>query len=294
MGPFAVAKSGNGGDEDGAPLENVPEMCAIGRMQRLQNQVAIVTGAGQGIGRGIARRFASEGANIVVAELNAETGRATAAEIAATFGVPAVFAPTDTGHKESVQAMVDATIERFGRVDILVNNAWGGGSFSRLEYKSEDDMRHGFDIAVLGVFWAMQAVFPHMRRNGGGRIITLCSLNGVNAHLYTAEYNAAKEAARALTRTAAREWARHNILANIICPAAVTPAYEMFRAAAPENAAALLKQNPMGRMGDPEQDIGGVALFLASDDSRYVTGNTIFADGGSHINGVSWDPELPD
>lgn len=263
-------------------------------MNRLQDKVAIVTGAGQGIGRGIARRFASEGASVVIAEINADSGAATAAEIGSAFGVRAVFTPTDTASKRSVQAMVDTTIERFGRIDILVNNAWGGGSFSRLEYKTDDDMRHGIDVGVLGVFWAMQAVFPHMRKSGGGRIITLCSLNGINAHMYTAEYNTAKEAARALTRTAAREWARHNILANIICPAAATPAYEMFRAAAPENAAALLKQNPMGRMGDPERDIGGVALFLASEDSRYVTGNTIFADGGSHMNGVSWDPELPD
>ena len=80
----------------------------------------------------------------------------------------------------------------------------------------------------------------------------------------------------------------------MICPAAVTPAYEMFRQFAPENAAELLAMNPMGRMGDPEADIGGVALFLAGDDSRYLTGNTLFVDGGSHINGVSWDPGLPE
>jgi NAD(P)-dependent dehydrogenase (short-subunit alcohol dehydrogenase family) len=149
-------------------------------------------------------------------------------------------------------------------------------------------------VALFAAFWAMQTAYPHMRRQGGGRIINICSLNGVNAHMYTAEYNTAKEALRALTRTAAREWARHNIVANVICPAAATAAYEAFRAADPVNAAALLKQNPMGRMGDPERDIGGVALFLASDDARYVTGNTIFADGGSHINGVAWAPELPD
>jgi NAD(P)-dependent dehydrogenase (short-subunit alcohol dehydrogenase family) len=139
----------------------------------------------------------------------------------------------------------------------------------------------------------MQAAFPHLKRHGGS-IITLCSLNGVNAHMYSAEYNGAKEAARALTRTAAREWARHGIRANVICPAAATEAYEAFRAMVPDNAAALLKQNPMGRMGDPEDDIGSIALFLASDDSRYLTGNTLFADGGSHINGVQWDPGLPE
>jgi NAD(P)-dependent dehydrogenase (short-subunit alcohol dehydrogenase family) len=87
---------------------------------------------------------------------------------------------------------------------------------------------------------------------------------------------------------------RDDVLANIICPAATTAAYEAFRAASPENAAEIPKQNPMGRMGDPERDIGGVAVFLASEDSRYVTGNTLFVDGGSHINGVSWAPELPE
>lgn len=263
-------------------------------MNRLLDKVAIVTGAGQGIGRGIARRFAAEGAKVVVAEMNSETGDSTAKELQTDFKTKALFVKTDAGDKDSIQAMVDQSISTFGRIDILVNNAWSGGSHSRLEHKTDANMNHGLKLGLLGVFWAMQAVFPHMRRDGGGRIITMCSLNGVNAHMYTAEYNVAKEGARALTRTAAREWARHNILANIICPAAATPAYEAFRIGSPENAALVLKQNPMGRMGDPEQDIGGVALFLASDDSRYVTGNTIFADGGGHINGVSWAPELPD
>src|SRR5262249_4962640 len=107
-------------------------------------------------------------------------------------------------------------------------------------------------------------------------------------------YNASKEALRALSRTAAREWARHGITVNVICPAAATAAYRAFAAAAPENAALLLEQNPMRRMGDPEEDIAPVAVFLASEATRYLTGNTLFVDGGSHINGVSWAPELPD
>ena len=263
-------------------------------MNRLLDRVAIITGAGDGIGKGIARRFASEGAMTVIAELNTESGQRTAAEISRDFGTRALPVVTDVSNKESVLAMVDTTIGSLGRVDILVNNAWGGGNNARLEKKTDARVEKALRIGVFGTFWAMQAVFPHMRAAGGGRIITMCSLNGVNAHMYTAEYNLAKEAMRALTRTAAREWARHNILANIICPGAATPAYEAWRRSSPENAAALLKQNPMGRMGDPERDIGGVALFLASDDSCYVTGNTIFADGGSHINGVSWAPDMPD
>ncbi|MGH7786686.1 MAG: SDR family NAD(P)-dependent oxidoreductase [Candidatus Binatia bacterium] len=263
-------------------------------MERLRGRTAIITGAGQGIGRGIARRFAAEGAAVVVAERDRAAGQETADALARDFGTPALAVATDVTQKADVLAMVDAALTAYGHVDILVNNAWGGGSFSRLEQKTDADLQHGLQVALFGAFWAMQAVFPHMRGQGGGRIINLCSLNGVNAHMYTAEYNAAKEALRAVTRTAAREWARHNILANVICPAAATAAYEAFRRWDPANAAKLLEQNPMGRMGDPERDIGGVALFLASDDACYVTGNTIFADGGGHINGVAWAPDLPD
>ena len=126
------------------------------------------------------------------------------------------------------------------------------------------------------------------------RIINMCSLNGVNAHMYTVHYNMAKEAVRALSRTAAREWARHNVLVNVICPAATTESSKAVMEQQPEMMEMVRKAHPMGRMGDPEEDIGGAALFLASDDCRYVTGNTLFVDGVSHINGVAWAPDLPD
>jgi NAD(P)-dependent dehydrogenase (short-subunit alcohol dehydrogenase family) len=259
-------------------------------VSRLAGRVAIVTGAGQGIGRGIARRFAAEGARVVVAEIDEPSGRAVAAELAGE----ARFVRTDVGVKADVLALVERTAAELGAVDVLVNNAWGGGSVERLERKSDAVMEHAFRVGWMGAFWAMQAAFPHMRRAGWGRIVNLCSLNGVNAHMYTAEYNAAKEALRALTRTAAREWARHGICANVLCPAAHSRPYEAFRRASPENAAKLLAQNPMGRMGDPEADIAPAALFLASDEARYVTGNTLHVDGGGHINGVAWAPELPE
>ena len=262
-------------------------------MPRLDGKAAIVTGAGQGIGRGVARAFAREGAAITIAEINYDTGNAVTRELQDELGAAAQFVPTDVLHHEQVQRMVDATIDAFERVDILVNNAYVAAPFARLEQKSGDDLLLAYRGGPLHTLWAMQAVFPHMVAQGGGRIINFVSLNGINAHMYSADYNAAKEAIRALTRTAAREWARHDILVNAIAPAAATPAYVAFAEAAPENAAEMLEQNPMGRMGDPERDIGGVALFLASDDGRYVTGNTVFADGGSHINGVQWVPPMP-
>jgi NAD(P)-dependent dehydrogenase (short-subunit alcohol dehydrogenase family) len=255
-------------------------------MRRLEDRVAIVTGAGLGIGRAIARSFAAEGARVVVAERDLEAGKRVADELGAEL------VPTDVGEKAQVLRAVDRAAERFGRVDILVNNAWGGGQIGRLEQKSDALMEHGFRVGLMSAFWAMQACFPHMQRRGFGRIINLCSLNGVNAHVGTAEYNTAKEGLRALTRTAAREWARHGIVANVICPAAATTAYQSFVRANPATAAAMAAQNPMGRMGDPETDIAPVALFLASEECRYLTGNTLFVDGGAHINGVAWAPEL--
>ena len=261
-------------------------------MGRLDNRTAIVTGAGLGIGKGIARRLAAEGAAVVIAEYNEAAGQKAAAEIRRDFGTKALAFTVDVRDKDRVLAMVDAAVKEFGTVDILVNNAWaprpGGKSMCPVEAKTDEDLDHAFRIGYMSAFWAMQGVFPLMKKGQWGRIVNLASLNGVNAHPYTLEYNSAKEALRALTRTAAREWGQHQICCNIICPGAATDAYKTFAAAQPENAAQLLKLNPMGRMGDPEFDIGSVALFLASDDARYVTGNTLFVDGGSHINGVPW------
>ncbi len=263
-------------------------------MGRLQDRVAIITGAGDGIGRGIARAFGREGARVLVAELQTEAGAEVAHELVDDFGAEAHATTTDVADEAAVRAMVAAAIDRWGTVDILVNNAWGGGSLGRLEYKTNAQMAHGIQVGFYGPFWAMQAALPTMRAQGRGNIVNLCSLNGVNAHIGTAEYNCAKEALRTLTRTAAREWAPYGIVANAICPAAKTAASRAMFAANPELEVMADAANPMGRLGDPDTDIAPVAVFLASDDARYLTGNTLFVDGGSHINGAPWVPDLPD
>jgi NAD(P)-dependent dehydrogenase (short-subunit alcohol dehydrogenase family) len=263
-------------------------------MGRLQDKVAVITGAGDGIGLGIARRFAAEGARIVVAERNPRTGEAAAAVLASEFGVDARFVPTDVGVKEQAIGAVDAAVAAWGTVDVLVNNAWGGGTIDRVERKTDEDLAHGFSIGFFGPFWAMQAAFPHMKAQGWGRIVNVCSLNGVNAHMGSLEYNAGKEALRTLTRTAAREWAPTGVTVNAICPAAKSATFHKVMAEHPELVASADAANPMGRIGDPEQDIAPVVLFLASEDCRYLTGNTLFVDGGSHINGSSWAPDLGD
>ena len=262
--------------------------------KRLADRAAIVTGGGDGIGHGIVRCLAAEGASVLVAEVNPETGARTAVEAARDFGAEVEFLRVDVTDKAQVEAMVAHARTRFGGVDILVNNAWGGGTLKRIEHKTDIDIQHGITMGFYAAMWAMRAAFPLMKAQGWGRIVNLCSLNGVNAHMGTAEYNVGKEALRAYSRTAAREWARYGITCNIVCPAAVSAAYRAHVAANPDNAAAIAAMNPMGRMGDPEADIAPIVVFLASEDCRYLTGNTLYADGGGHINGVAWAPDLPE
>jgi NAD(P)-dependent dehydrogenase (short-subunit alcohol dehydrogenase family) len=262
-------------------------------MGRIDGKVAVVTGGGEGIGRGIAHRFAKEGARLLIAEIDPERGERVAAELA-DLGAEAVFQPTDVKDQAQVEAMVDLAVERFGTIDILVNNAWGGGSLGRVENKTNEQMAHGYAVGFQGPLWAMQRAFPTMKANGWGRVVNICSLNGVNAHMGTLEYNTAKEALRTLSRTAAREWAGYGITVNVICPGALTASSRMAERFYPGMLEKSARENPMGRMGDPEDDIAPVALFLASDDCTYLTGNTLFVDGGSHINGANWRPELPE
>lgn len=261
-------------------------------MGKLDGRAAIVTGAGMGIGRGIAGAFAREGANVLVAEIDAGAGESTAQWLRDEWNVQARFVRTDVTDRIQVEAMVDAAVAEFGRLDILVNNAWRGTGFARFEKTAPESMQAGFDMAVMAAFWAMQRAFPELAQRGTGRVINLCSLNGVNAHMYSVAYNAAKEALRTLTRTAAREWAPKQVCCNVICPGAASAAYQRVADANPQMAATAAAANPMGRIGDPLDDIGPVAAFLAGDDSRYLTGNTLFVDGGAHINGVQWAPDV--
>jgi NAD(P)-dependent dehydrogenase (short-subunit alcohol dehydrogenase family) len=261
---------------------------------RIQDRVAVITGAGDGIGHGVARRYAAEGARVLVAEIDEDRGARVAEELTAEFGTEARFLATDVRDKAANERMIDTAREEWGTVDILVNNAWGGGSLKRVEFKTDEDFGHAMNLGFYGPLWAMRAAFPLMKEQHRGNIINICSLNGVNAHMGTVDYNASKEALRALTRSAAREWAPHGIICNVICPGAKTAASRRVFELNPELEASADASNPMGRLGDPEGDIAPVALFLASDDARYLTGNTLFVDGGSHINGAAWAPELPD
>lgn len=262
-------------------------------MSGFNNKIIIVTGAGQGIGQGVARRFAREGGTVVVADVNADTAQETAASLQ-ELGGRGVYMPYDLFDVHGGERLVEQVIDQFGQVDVLVNNAYPTGMTPAgpMENKSIEVYQKIMQAGFLAVVDSMNAVFPHMKARQYGRIINMCSLNGVNAHKYTSEYNSCKEAVRAYSRTAAVEWMCHGITTNIICPGAMSEAAKRFMEKEPEMMADMVSQNPAGRMGDPEQDIGGATLLLASDDAQYINGNTLFVDGGAHINGVNWSPRM--
>jgi len=245
-------------------------------------RVVIVTGAGQGIGRGIAHHLGRNGASIVVAEWKEHRAERTVEELT-NLGVPALSAVCDISDKGQVDAMVARTIERFGRVDALVNNAQTFRPQAPLASVGEEDVDVFYDSGVKGTLWAMQAVYPHMQKASWGRIVNFASAAGVTGMPGYGAYNASKEAIRALTRTAAREWGRDGIVVNCICPGAASKRGQEAAARDTDAHREFMRDHPIGRQGDPEDDIAPVILFLCSDACRYLTGQTLMVDGGAFL-----------
>jgi NAD(P)-dependent dehydrogenase (short-subunit alcohol dehydrogenase family) len=243
--------------------------------------VAIVTGAGRGIGRAISRRFAVEGASVIVADLDADVGSEVADSLK-SLGGDGVFHHVDVTNKASVGNLIDDTFERYGRIDTLVNCAIALTPHVPLEDKTDEMFEFHMLLGVYATVWTMQAVFPIMRDQGGGRIINFYSGDADSGQWYHSDYNASKGAVKALTVSAAAEWGRYGILSNCLSPVAATTVYETVLSKIPgfvENA----RQQSVARIGDPDLDVAPVAVFLASDDSRFVNGQTLWVDGGGSL-----------
>jgi NAD(P)-dependent dehydrogenase (short-subunit alcohol dehydrogenase family) len=245
-------------------------------------RVVIVTGAGQGIGRGIALHLGRNGASVVVAEWKEHRATRTVEELAA-LGAPALAVACDVSSKEQVEAMVADAVERFGRVDALVNNAQTFRPQAPLATVDEEDVDVFYDSGVKGTLWGMQAVYPHMQQQAWGRIVNVASAAGITGMPGYGAYNASKEAIRALTRTAAREWGRDGVIVNCICPGAASKRGQEAAARNDDAHREFMRDHPIGRQGDPEDDIAPVVLFLCSDACRYLTGQTLMVDGGAFL-----------
>ena len=250
----------------------------------LTGRTAIVTGAGQGVGEGIAHRLAVDGANVVVAARRASTGEPVAQAIRARGG-QAVCIETDVADRAAVEGCVAATLERFGTLEIVVHNAFAGAIPHRLEDVEIDrDWERMSHTGVWAVLYLARAVWPHLAAAGArGRLVVVTSPSALEGSANIPLYSTVKAAERAIVKSLAREWGPLGVTANCIAPVAETPALLSAFAQNPVLRAAVEARTPLGRLGDPERDIGAVAAFLAGDDSSYVTGQTIVCDGGSFL-----------
>jgi NAD(P)-dependent dehydrogenase (short-subunit alcohol dehydrogenase family) len=250
-----------------------------GSSGRLAGKVAIITGAGQGIGAAIAELYASEGAKVLITGRTLSKLEEIAGKIAAAGGTCTPFQAL-AGEQQQSEATVARAIADWGRVDILVNNAHTFTDYLPIEDpKMEANCKIDFQSAFFGSLQLMQLCFPHMVKQGGGAILNFGSSYGPRSEPGFLAYSASKEAIRSLTRTAAKEWGRHGIRVNTILPSALTPKSIWYLEDSGTYDAELAKV-AIGRFGTPE-DIAPTCLFLASDEGNYVTGQTIGVDGGS-------------
>ncbi|WP_188455859.1 SDR family NAD(P)-dependent oxidoreductase [Virgibacillus oceani] len=244
---------------------------------RLQGKVGIVTGSGSGIGRGIALAMAKEGAHIAIVDINEEKSNETLKEINQyTEGMLFI---RDISKPENIDGIISDVVAKFGKLDILVNNAHA----SRQALFSETTMELfdlSFNTGFYPTFNFMKAAYPELKKSKG-KVINFASGAGIKGQPTQASYAAAKEAIRGISRVAANEWGPEGINVNIIAPIALTEGVKQWSQSAPELYEEMVNNIPLRRLGDPEQDIGRTAVFLASEDSDYMTGQTIMVDGGS-------------
>ena len=245
----------------------------------LEGKVAIVTGAGQSLGRGIARVLAGRGAAVMLTGRTLSKLETVADEIRIAGGT-ADLDQGNVGSRSDVERMVKHTVDVFGGIDILVNNAQTWERDRPLADVTDDILEIPLRSGLYGSLYTMQACYPHFKARGGGSVINFGSSTGVAGMPGWAPYGIAKEAIRGLTRVAAKEWGPDNIRVNTICPAAFTGSSIARAEQDPQKWAAHMKSFPLGRLGDPEQDIGRAVAALAGGDLGYLTGATLMLDGG--------------
>ena len=244
---------------------------------RLADRVAVITGAGQGIGRAVALAYAREGAKVLIGEFHEETGEAVADEIRSAGGAAAAIR-TDVTQRDEVERLLTGAVEAYGHVDIWVNNA-GISRPAMLHKMTQQDFDAVLDVHLKGTFLGVQVAGAHMMERQTGRIINVTSAAGLAGTIGQINYSAAKGGIISITKSAAKELARYHINVNCIAPAAMTPMTE--KIFTDEKLSKMYKSRiPLGRIAEPEE-IAPVFVFFASDDASFITGQVLCADGGT-------------
>ena len=251
-------------------------------MKRLEGKVAVITGGGKGIGFGLAKAFAREGSVLVITGRN--EGRLVEAKekLEAEFGVNVLPIAADGADEEAIKRVVSAAIERFGRIDTLINNAQVSKSGLPLVEHTREDLDLAINSGLYAAFFYMKECYPYLKESKGS-VINFASGAGLFGKLGQSSYAAAKEGIRGMSRVAAAEWGPDGIRVNVVCPLAMTESLQEWKENYPDLFQKTIQGIPLGRFADPVEDIGRVCVFLASDDASYVTGETITLQGGSGL-----------
>ncbi|CDO03347.1 Cyclopentanol dehydrogenase [Oceanobacillus picturae] len=245
---------------------------------RLEDKIVIITGGAGGIATGMATAMAKEGAIIVLVDINDEAGKVVEAKVR-EISPKSMFIKGDLFDVENLPTIIETVVAKYGKLDVLINNAHASKQ-KPFEETTQEDFDFSFGTGFYPTFYLMKAAFPHLKETEG-TVINFASGAGLSGQPTQTSYAAAKEAIRAISRVAANEWGKYNINVNLISPIAKSQAVEKWAEDFPEMYETSLSSIPLARWGEPEEDVGRVAVFLASEDARYITGQTIMVDGGS-------------
>jgi len=243
-------------------------------MENLKGKVIIVTGGAAGIGGAITTELTRRGASVVAVDLNEDAGK----EKAASNPQQIAFLNGDISKEWVAKEAVALAISKFGKLTNLVNNAHASRQKPLMDL-TEEDWALSMGTGLKGTLNFMKAAYPELKKSKGS-IVNFGSGAGLLGQPNQASYAAAKEAIRGLSRVAANEWAKDGIRVNIVCPLAMTEGVKQWKQKFPEQYEEVIGKNPMGRFGDPQKDVAPIVAFLLSDDSQYMTGQTLMADGG--------------
>lgn len=248
-------------------------------LRRMEERVVLLTGGGGGIARGVARAFADEGAKMVLTDVFPEGMERTKAELEKEFGAEVLTIVADGSKEEEVEAAIEKAVAHFGKLNVVINSAQTSASGLSLIEHSKEDFDKAINSGLYATFFYMKHAFPYLKEVKGS-VINFASGAGISGKPGQSSYAAAKEGIRGLSRVAANEWGAYDVNVNVILPLVMTDKLAQWGKENPEIFKKNLDEIPLGRYGDAQKDIGKVCVFLASYDAKYITGDTIFIQGG--------------